>query len=109
MAGAETAQFAGGYGLAPFTDYGSNMLQYGGNRGLRNQINLGTANMQGFIGRGGGGMQGNFQTSPFLNQGSLAHLSPSFVEYMAHIYKFSLIYNKYMIETLFLNILIYVD
>ena len=76
LAGAETAQFAGGYGLAPFPDYGANMLQYGGNRGLRNQINLGTANMQGFIGRGGGGMQGNFQTSPFLNQGSLAHLSP---------------------------------
>ena len=70
LAGAETAQFGGGYGLAPFLDYGNNALQFGGNRGLRNQLNQGTSNMQGFVGRGSGGMQGNFQPSPLLKQGS---------------------------------------
>ena len=80
MDGAETAQFAAGYGLSPFPDYGANMLPYGGgNRGLRNKINLGNSNMQGFIGRGVGGLQGNFQTAPLINQG-LCYLISIFLD-----------------------------
>ena len=74
--GAETAQFAAGYGIAPFLDYGSNVLQYAGNRGLRNQNNLvAMNNLQGYGIRGGGGFggvvqRGNFQNGAFLNKGS---------------------------------------
>ena len=74
--GAETAQFAAGYGIAPFLDYGSNVLQYAGNRGLRNQNNLvAMNNLQGYGMRGGGGFgggvqRGNFQNGAFLNKGS---------------------------------------
>ena len=74
--GAETAQFAAGYGIAPFLDYGSNVLQYAGNRGLRNQNNLvAMNNLQGYGMRGGGGFgggvqRGNFQNGAFLNKGN---------------------------------------
>ena len=74
--GAETAQFTAGYGIAPFLDYGSNVLQYAGNRGLRNQNNLvAMNNLQGYGMRGGGGFgggvqRGNFQNGAFLNKGS---------------------------------------
>ena len=76
--GAETAQFAAGYGIAPFLDYGSNVLQYAGNRGLRNQNNLvAMNNLQGYGMRGGGGFgggvqRGNFQNGAFLNKGSFS-------------------------------------
>ena len=75
LAGAETAQFASGYGIAPFPDYGANMVQYGPNRGLRNQNNFGGGmNNQGFNGglgrgRGVGNLQGNFQNGAFQNKG----------------------------------------
>ena len=76
LAGAESARFASGYGIAPFPDYGANMVQYGPNRGLRNQNNFGSINNQGFNGglgrgRGVGNMQKNFQNGAFLNKGKL--------------------------------------
>ena len=76
LAGAESARFASGYGIAPFPDYGANMAQYGPNRGIRNQKNFGNINNQGFNGglgrgRGVGNMQKNFQNGAFLNKGKL--------------------------------------
>ena len=76
MAGAESARFASGYGIAPFPDYGANMAQYGPNRGLRNQNNFGGINNQGFNGglgrgRGVGNLQSNFQNGVFQNKGNM--------------------------------------
>jgi hypothetical protein len=77
LTGSETARFASSYGLAPFPDYGANMAPYATNRGLGQHNGLGMSNMQGFNGRGVGGLNGNFQNAPFLNKGKLFLLSQS--------------------------------